>query len=69
MWWQGNLLNLLSPCKCKGCPRYYTSQAYYQRCAQNIAITDQQRIMGDKLTAPFTFKQLIFEVFVIGKEF
>ena len=45
--------------------RYFTSQAYYQRCAHNLAKADQKRIMTEKLAAPFTWKQFIFEIIII----
>ena len=46
--------------------RYYSSQAYYQSCANKHLETEERKIMTEKLTSPFTWKQFIFEIFLIG---
>ena len=46
--------------------RYYSSQAYYQSCANKHLETEQRKIMMEKLTSPFTWKQFFFEIFLIG---
>ena len=46
--------------------RYYSSQAYYQSCANKHLETEQRKIMMEKLTSQFTWKQFIWEIFLIG---
>ena len=45
---------------------YNTSQSYYQRAAQDLAVADHKRKMAEKLTSPFTWKQFLFEFVLIG---
>ena len=46
--------------------RFYNSQAYYQSCADKLTEGENRRKMTEKLISPFTWKQLIFEILMIG---
>ena len=45
---------------------YYSSQAYYQSCANKHLAAEERKVMMEKLSSPFTCKQFIFETFLIG---
>ena len=47
--------------------RFYNSQAYYQSCANKLSEGERRRKMIEKLTSPFTWKQFIFELLMIGE--
>ena len=49
--------------------RFYNSQAYYQSCANKLSEGERRRKMIEKLTSPFTWKQFIFELLMIGETF